>query len=56
MAEQGSSWKVSIAEAVAKVLFAVGYFYIYRKKDPLEKQSFADSIGDASTGMLSGIL
>ncbi|KAL8793859.1 MAG: hypothetical protein Q9195_003585 [Heterodermia aff. obscurata] len=41
---QGGSWNVSIAEVVVKILFAIGHFYIYRKKEPLEKQNFADRI------------
>ena len=43
-------------EVVVKVIFAIGHFYIYRKKEPLEKQNFADRIGDASTGFLSDVL
>ena len=46
---------MSVAEVVAKVLFAIGHYIIYRKKDPLEKQAFADRLGDASTGFLSDI-
>lgn len=29
---QSSSWYVSVAEVVAKVLFAVIHFFLYRKK------------------------
>lgn len=53
--KQGSSWAVSIAEVVVKILFAIRHYYIYRKKEPYEKQAFADRVGDTATGMLSNM-
>ena len=44
---QTSSWKVSIAECVAKVAFAIGHFVIYRKTRENEKQNLADGLGGA---------
>lgn len=54
--EKSGSWFLSIAEFVVKIVFAVGHYYIYRKKEPLEKRDFADGIGDATTGLLPFIL
>lgn len=52
---QATSWEVSIAEVVIKVLFAVGHFVIYRKKRADEKTHLAEGIGDAATGFAQDI-
>ncbi|CAD6572330.1 MAG: hypothetical protein ASARMPREDX12_005118 [Alectoria sarmentosa] len=49
---QSRSWEVSIAEVVAKILFAIGHFVIYRKTRDDEKQHLANGIGGAGTDFL----
>ena len=56
MAIQSRSWEFSIAEVVAKILFAVGHFVIYRKTRKGEKQNLADGVGGAGTDFLEDVL
>jgi hypothetical protein len=49
---QSKSWIVSIAEAVAKIAFAIGHFILYRKTRDGEKQRLADKVGGTVTDLV----
>ena len=52
MMKQSRSFEVSVAEAVVKILFAVGHFIIYRKTREGEKRNLADGVGGAVEGLV----
>lgn len=49
---QTNSWHTSIAEFAAKTIFAIVHFIIFRKRVE-EKKNLADSMGDATTGLVT---
>ncbi|KAF6224522.1 hypothetical protein HO133_011099 [Letharia lupina] len=52
---QSKSWEVSLAEVVAKIVFAVGHYVIYRKTRDDEKQHLANGVGGAGTDFLEDV-
>ena len=38
------------------MIFALGHYYLYRKKEALAHRDFADGVGDATTGFLPYII
>ena len=51
---QSRSWDLSIAEPVAKFLFAIGQFRLKRKVDGA-KQKFSDNAGGAAANLLQNM-
>lgn len=49
---QSKCWDLAIAEVVAKILFAMGHFIIYRKTRRDEKERLADGVGGAVTDFI----
>ena len=52
---QSKSWEVSLAEVVAKIVFAVGHYAIYMKTRDDEQQHLANGVGGAGTGFLEDV-